>query len=89
MFFVTVTLVIVDIRGDFIQRIRPINFVDASQNVRIIAQANFVLNTPFAFIRTIGIRSLKKENFISQRTIDTLLQTIKQYKNNKSSKPSL
>ncbi len=89
MFFVIVTLAIGGIRGDFKKSTRPINLVDASRHVRTVSQADFVLNTPFAFIRTLGIKSFKKVNIVSQKTIDTLLQPVKMYKNNVPTKPNI
>src|SRR5690606_18524028 len=46
------TLAVGGIRGDFAKSTRPINLVDASRYVRNISQADVVLNTPFAIIRT-------------------------------------
>src|SRR5690606_14225412 len=52
-FVIIGTLIIGGVRGgDFKKSTRPINLVDASKHVNNIAQADLVLNTTFAFIRT-------------------------------------
>ena len=89
MFFLVVTLAIGGIRGDFKKSTRPVNLVDANRYVRTVSQADFVLNTPFAFIRTLGIKSFKKVDLVSQTTIDNLVQPIKNYKNNEPTKPNI
>ena len=89
MFLVISTLAIGGIRGDFQKSTRPINLIDASRFVSHVSQSDFVLNTPFALIRTAFSNSFKKVNFVSQKTIDTLVFPIKQYKNNAPIKPNI
>lgn len=89
MFLVISTLAIGGIRGDFQKSTRPINLIDASRFVSHVSQSDFVLNTPFALIRTAFSNSFKKVNFVSQKTIDTLVFPIKQYKNNSPTKPNI
>ena len=48
--------------GDFKESTRPINLVDANRHVKEIKQADFVLNTPFAFIRTLSNRLFYQSN---------------------------
>jgi len=88
-FLLITTLCVGGIRGDFKKSTRPINLVDANRHVKEAAQADIVLNTPFAIIRTISANSFKKENFVSPKTIDTLIYPIKQYKNNPPTKPNI
>ncbi len=88
-FLLIATLCIGGIRGDFKKSTRPINLLDASRYVKNASQADVVLNTPFAIIRTWSTNSFKKENFVTQAQIDTLLVPIKQYKNNISTKPNI
>lgn len=83
------TLCVGGIRGDFKKSTRPINIIDSSRYVKNVAQADIVLNTPFAIMRTLFTNAYKKENYVSQRTIDTLLVPIKQYKNNPKTKPNV
>ncbi len=88
-FLLIATLCIGGIRGDFKKSTRPINLIDASRYVENSAQADVVLNTPFAVFRTMFSNSFKKVNFVSPTTIDTLIYPVKQYKNNPPSKPNV
>ena len=88
-FLLISTLMIGGIRGDFKKSTRPINMIDASRNVNNSSQADVVLNTPFALIRTMFSNNFKKMNFVDATTIDSLVQPIKQYKNNPKSKPNV
>lgn len=89
MFFIIAILSIGGIRGDFKKSTRPINLIDASRYVSDVSQSDFVLNTPFSLIRTAFSNSFKKVSFVSQKTIDTLVFPIKEYKNNIASKPNI
>lgn len=84
-----ITLCIGGIRGDFSKSTRPINLLDASRYVKNSSQADLVLNTPFAIIRTWNTNTFKKEKFVSKAQIDSLLVPIKQYKNNAPTKPNI
>jgi phosphoglycerol transferase MdoB-like AlkP superfamily enzyme len=88
-FLLISTLMIGGIRGDFKKSTRPINMIDASRNVKNSSQADVVLNTPFALIRTMFSNNFKKMNFVDTTTIDSLVQPIKQYKNNPKSKQNV
>jgi phosphoglycerol transferase MdoB-like AlkP superfamily enzyme len=77
------------IRGDFKKSTRPINLLDANRYVARIEQADIVLNTPFAIIRTLNANTFKKENFVSQAVIDREIRPIKQYRNNAPTKPNI
>ena len=88
-FLILVTLAIGGIRGDFKKSTRPINLLDASRYVTNSSQADVVLNTPFAIIRTWNTNTFKKINLVSQTEIDSLLVPIKQYQNNPRSKPNI
>ena len=83
------TLCVGGIRGDFRKSTRPINLLDASRYVTNSSQADLVLNTPFAIIRTWSANMFKKENYLPKATVDSLLVPIKQYKNNPSTKPNI
>ena len=88
-FLLIATLCIGGIRGDFKKSTRPINLLDASRYVTHNSQADFVLNTPFAIIRTWTTNSFKKVNLVDKKVIDTLLVPVKQYKNNSKTKPNV
>jgi len=79
-FLLFTTLCIGGIRGDFRKSTRPINLLDASRYVTDASQADFVLNTPFAIIRTWNTNTFKKVNLVDKATIDSLLVPVKQYK---------
>lgn len=70
---------IAGVRGDFDHSTRPINIVDASDNVKNVAHANVVLNTPFCVVRTFSKNSFKKVNFVSEAVIEEKIKPIKQY----------
>ena len=88
-FLVIATLIVGGIRGDFKKSTRPINLLDASRYVKNSSQADVILNTPFALIRTMFSNNFKKVNFVSQATIDSLIVPIKHYKNNPKTKPNI
>ncbi len=88
-FLVIATLCIGGIRGDFKKSTRPINILDGSRYVKNTGQADIVLNTPFAIIRTWDTNSFKKVNLISKAEVESLLVPIKQYKNNPPTKPNI
>jgi phosphoglycerol transferase MdoB-like AlkP superfamily enzyme len=84
-----VTLAIGGIRGDFKKSTRPINLLDANRYVTNVSQGDFVLNTPFAIIRTLNVNTFKKVNFVTQETIEKYVQPIKQYNNFPTTKPNV
>ncbi len=88
-FLLIATLCVGGIRGDFKKSTRPINLLDASRYVTHNSQADFVLNTPFAIIRTWTANTFKKVNLVDKNVIDTLLIPVKQYKNNPKTKPNI
>jgi phosphoglycerol transferase MdoB-like AlkP superfamily enzyme len=88
-FLFLTTMCIGGIRGDFKKSTRPINLLDASRYVTDASQADFVLNTPFAIIRTWDVNSFQKVNLVSKITIDSLIVPIKEYHNNPKTKPNV
>lgn len=89
-FLVIGTLCIGGIRGDFKKSTRPINLVDANRYVAKTQHADLVLNSPFTFLRTLGVKSFKKMDFnISQTIVDENFQPIKFYKSNDPSTPNI
>ena len=83
------TLAVGGIRGDFAKSTRPINLVDASRYVRNISQADVVLNTPFAIIRTWNVTSVKKVDLTTQDVVEREIKPIKQYSNHPQTKPNI
>ena len=88
-FFGIVALAVGGIRGDFKKSTRPINLLDANRYVTHVSQGDFVLNTPFAIIRTLNIKSFKKVNMVSEDVIEKYVQPIKQYHNFPTTKPNV
>ncbi len=88
-FLIIIALCIGGIRGDFKKSTRPINLLDASRFTANSGQADVVLNTPFAIIRTWNTNSFLKENFVSNLQIDSLVAPIKQYQKNKLTHPNI
>jgi phosphoglycerol transferase MdoB-like AlkP superfamily enzyme len=88
-FLLIVTLCIGGIRGDFKKSTRPINILDASRYVTNSSQADVILNTPFAIIRTWDTNSFKLEHYMAKSKVDQLVVPIKQYHNNPSTKPNV
>ncbi|TXE10665.1 sulfatase-like hydrolase/transferase [Gelidibacter salicanalis] len=90
-FVIIGTLIVGGIRGgDFKKSTRPINLVDASKHVEKLEQADLVLNTTFAFIRTFGNNSFKKVDFdISDEEVQFYIKPIKQYTTNPATKPNI
>lgn len=88
-FLLLTSMCIGGIRGDFSKSTRPINLLDASRYVTDASQADYVLNTPFAIIRTWNTNTFQKVNLVSKATIDSLIVPIKQYHNNPKTKPNV
>ncbi|WP_299390386.1 LTA synthase family protein [uncultured Gelidibacter sp.] len=90
-FVIIGTLIVGGIRGgDFKKSTRPINLVDASKHVKKMEQADLVLNTTFAFIRTFGNNSFKKVDYeISDEEVKFYIKPIKQYTTNAPTKPNI
>jgi phosphoglycerol transferase MdoB-like AlkP superfamily enzyme len=89
VFLVIATLSIGGIRGDFKHSTRPITLVDASRHVKILSQADMVLNTPFALIRTINKNYFKKQDKISEDIVKSVLTPIKQFSTTIENKPNV
>lgn len=87
---VVAALCIGGIRGDFKKSTRPINLVDANRHVTKTQHADLVLNSPFTFLRTLGVKSFKKVEFnIPQNVIEENFKPIKFYKSNDPSTPNI
>lgn len=88
---IMLTLMVAGIRGgDLKKSTRPINLVDANRYVKKIQHADVILNTPFAIIRTFGIKKFQKVNYqISTSEMQNLIQPIKTYTPKSDSKPNI
>lgn len=84
-----VTLAVGGIRGDFKKSTRPINLLDANRYVNHISQGDFVLNTPFAIIRTLNVNTFKKVAMVSDAAVQKYVRPIKQYQNRPATKPNV
>ena len=89
MFVLIGILTVGGIRGDFKHSTRPINLVDAGRYVNKIEQADLVLNTPFAIIRTIGKNYFKKSNSIDAKIIEETYFPKKKYNRKVINKPNV
>ena len=89
-FLIMATLMVGGIRGDFKYSTRPINLVDANRHTTKIQHADFVLNTPFAIIRTFNKKTFKKVSFDLQKSVvDSLAQPMKVYQKTVPNKPNI
>lgn len=84
-----VTVSIGGIRGDFNKSTRPINLLDANRYVTNVSQGDFVLNTPFAIIRTLNVNTFKRVDMVSAKDIENYVEPIKTYQNYASTKPNV
>jgi phosphoglycerol transferase MdoB-like AlkP superfamily enzyme len=89
-FLIMATLMVGGIRGDFKHSTRPINLVDANRHVTNIQHADFVLNTPFAIMRTFNKITFKKVSFdVRKSVVDSLAQPMKVYQKTIQKKPNI
>lgn len=84
-----VTLAVGGIRGDFRKSTRPINLLDANRYVTNVSQGDFVLNTPFAIIRTLNVNTFKKVHMMSEKDVEKYAHPIKEYHNFPATKPNI
>lgn len=68
----TVVLAIGGIRGDFKHSTRPITISNAGDYVKSPNEIYLVLNTPFTFIRTMGVKGLKKMEFYKDDALEAI-----------------
>ena len=89
IFLGVVTLAIGGIRGDFKKSTRPINLLDANRYTTHVSQGDFVLNTPFAIVRTLNVNSFKRVDMVSDKDIEQYVKPVKQYSNYPVIKPNV
>ena len=68
---------VIGMRGGIGNATRPINMVDAHRYVDKGIHADFVLNSPFCFIRTYKKNYFKKKNFLETSKVDSIISPIK------------
>ncbi|WP_018628239.1 LTA synthase family protein [Niabella aurantiaca] len=69
IFVLSVVLAIGGIRGGFRHSTRPITVGDAGAYVKRSHEVYLVLNTPFVFIRTMGVKPLKELHYYSDKEV--------------------
>ncbi len=90
MLLVAALCIIIGIRGGYAKSSRPINLIDANRHVTKTQQGDLVLNTPFAFLRTLNVKNFKKTNFnIPASYIEDNFHPYKQYHNDSASRPNI
>ncbi|MBZ4188406.1 LTA synthase family protein [Niabella beijingensis] len=72
IFVVTVVLAIGGIRGGFRHSTRPITVGDAGVYVKRSHEVYLVLNTPFVFIRTMGVKPLREVHYFTDKEVEQL-----------------
>ncbi|ANH79871.1 sulfatase [Niabella ginsenosidivorans] len=69
VFAVAVVLAIGGIRGGYRHSTRPITVTDAGEYVKRSHEVYLVLNTPFVFIRTMGVTPLKEVHYFPENEV--------------------
>ncbi len=75
-FLLTIFLAVGGIRGDFKHSTRPITISNAGDYVAHSGEVYLVLNTPFTFIRTIGVKGLQKMNYFSEKELESIYSPV-------------
>jgi len=70
MFFIVTALTIGAMRGGFAESTRPITLSNAAKYINQPDERALVLNTPFALIRTIDKKQLKKVEYLPQEELE-------------------
>lgn len=72
IFVAAVVLAIGGIRGGFRHSTRPITVGDAGVYVKRSHEVYLVLNTPFVFIRTMGVKPLREVHYFTDKEVEQL-----------------
>ncbi|AHF16730.1 sulfatase [Niabella soli DSM 19437] len=72
VFIASIVLAIGGIRGGYKHSTRPITINDAGEYVKRPHEVYLVLNTPFVFIRTIGVKPLKELHYFSDAELEQI-----------------
>ena len=82
-------LCVVGMRGGLGNATRPINMVDAHRFVKKGIHADFVLNSPFCFIRTFNKNHFNKKYFMKESEVDKVLNPVRKVNDSIYSKPNV
>ena len=82
-------LCVVGMRGGLGNATRPINMVDAHRFVKKGIHADFVLNSPFCFIRTFNKNHFNKKFFMEESEVDKVLNPVRKVNDSIYSKPNV
>ena len=80
---------VIGVRGGIGNATRPINMVDAHRFVKKGIHADFVLNSPFSFIRTFNKNFFKKKNFMDSSKVNKVLSPVKMVNDSIFSQPNV
>ena len=87
--FMIIFLCVVGMRGGLGNATRPINMVDAHRFVKKGIHADFVLNSPFCFIRTFNKNHFNKKSFMEESEVDKVLNPVRKVNDSIYSKPNV
>ena len=87
--FMIIFLCVVGMRGGLGNATRPINMVDAHRFVKKGIHADFVLNSPFCFIRTFNKNHFNKKYFMKESEVDKVLNPVRKVNDSIYSKPNV
>ena len=87
--FMIIFLCVVGMRGGLGNATRPINMVDAHRFVKKGIHADFVLNSPFCFIRTFNKNHFNKKSFMDDSEVNKVLNTVRKVNDSIYSKPNV
>lgn len=82
-------LCVVGMRGGLGNATRPINMVDAHRFVKKGIHADFVLNSPFCFIRTFNKNHFNKKSFMEESEVEKILNPVRKVNDSIYSKPNV
>ena len=82
-------LCVVGMRGGLGNATRPINMVDAHRFVKKGIHADFVLNSPFCFIRTFNKNHFNKKYFMKESEVNKVLNPVRKVNDSIYSKPNV
>ena len=87
--FMIIFLCVVGMRGGLGNATRPINMVDAHRFVKKGIHADFVLNSPFCFIRTFNKNHFNKKSFMDDSEVNKVLNPVRKVNDSIYSKPNV
>ncbi len=86
---IIIFLCVVGMRGGLGNSTRPINMVDAHRFVKKGIHADFVLNSPFCFIRTFNKNHFNKKFFMEESEVNKILNPVRKVNDSIYSKPNV